>query len=67
MEKFVLSQLFNAIKSRYFSCEYFRIGSSEQLIKVHNFRKIIFVTSSLQNSEKKGFTNCVTVKFIFGI
>ena len=34
---------------------FFQIGCSEQLNKTHNFRKIIFVTSSLWNSIDVGF------------
>ena len=42
-----ISQLFNALKSHILRVNCFQIGWSEQMNKTHNFRKIIFVTSSL--------------------
>ena len=45
-----LSQLFNVLKSHIFACELFSVGCSKQFNKTHNFRKIVLVTSSLQNS-----------------
>ena len=45
-----ISQLFNALTANILQVNLFQIGCSEQLNKTHNFRKIIFVTSSLWNS-----------------
>ena len=53
-----ISQLFSAIKNQYFECEFLWIGPSEQSIKVHNFRKILFVMSSLLEPYWSGTTTC---------